>query len=199
MQNGENMHTTQSFFVRISRLLPILFSFGIAIPNLQAAADTCTWTGAVNGNWSNGGNWSGCDNGGVPQNGDQLQFPSGAANLSNSNDISNLSIVNLSINGMGYTLNGNALTVNGGITMNDGGNSINLPLTISPPNNILTGIYSSNGDNTIDSTVTLNAPNNYEFGASGGTLRFNQVISGNALGLNIGSPLFARELTRSGG
>ena len=46
-----------------------------AVPTLtHAAADTCTWTGAVNSSWSNGGNWSGCDNGNVPQSGDALVF-----------------------------------------------------------------------------------------------------------------------------
>src|SRR6187402_2016960 len=47
---------------------------------VSAAADTCTWTGATNGNWSTGTNWTGCDNSGVPENGDTLVFPASAAN-----------------------------------------------------------------------------------------------------------------------
>src|SRR4029434_11138134 len=42
-----------------------------------------TWTGAVNALWSQAGNWAG----GVPQAGDAIWFPSGAANLSNTNDL----------------------------------------------------------------------------------------------------------------
>jgi hypothetical protein len=52
----------------------------------SAAADTCTWTGAVSANWSNGGNWTGCDNGNVPQAGDNLLFPDSGSNHTMTND-----------------------------------------------------------------------------------------------------------------
>ncbi len=42
------------------------------------AANTCTWTGAVNSNWSNAGNWSGCS-GVAPTSADTVSFTSGSA------------------------------------------------------------------------------------------------------------------------
>ncbi|QQS18200.1 hypothetical protein IPL68_06235 [Candidatus Saccharibacteria bacterium] len=79
--------------------------------SVWAATDTCSWTGAANANWSNGGNWTGCDNGGVPENGDALAFPEVATNKSMSNDIAGLSVTGLSFSGTGYTVSGNALTI----------------------------------------------------------------------------------------
>ncbi len=50
-------------------------------PKANAAADTCTWTGSGgDSNINTAANWSGCDNGTVPQNGDDLVFPTGPTN-----------------------------------------------------------------------------------------------------------------------
>lgn len=83
-----------------------------------AAADSCTWTGATSANWSDGSNWTGCDNGGVPENGDALVFPSSASNKTTNNDLSSLQVASITINGTGYTLGGNGFTItsNLGIT-----------------------------------------------------------------------------------
>lgn len=48
---------------------------------VHAAADTCTWTGSGgDSNITTAGNWTGCDNGTVPENGDSVTFPNGPSN-----------------------------------------------------------------------------------------------------------------------
>lgn len=66
-----------------------LYSFFVlfgAVP-VHAAADTCTWDGSTDGLWSDGSNWTGCDNGGVPETGDELVFPTGASTTTITNDL----------------------------------------------------------------------------------------------------------------
>jgi len=82
----------------------------------SAAADTCTWTGATNGNWSTGSNWTGCDNGGVPQDGDSLSFPSDASNLTMNNDLL-ITVATVSFFGDGYSVSGNSLHLSGDLNM----------------------------------------------------------------------------------
>jgi hypothetical protein len=95
------------FAVILLMLAPIVPSLPVA----RAAADTCTWTGAVNSNWSNGGNWTGCDNGGVPENTDSLTFPASASNKTNTNDLVGLNLRFILFSGDGYNITGNALTM----------------------------------------------------------------------------------------
>ena len=87
------------------------------------------WTGAVNGNWSESGNWNPA---GTPQNGDNLTFDQNAFYLSNTNDLANLSISGLYFNNnYNYQLSGNSLGVLG-IDIASGGSStitINCPVT----------------------------------------------------------------------
>src|SRR5437764_3214593 len=83
-----------------------------ASPSLFAI--TRTWTGAVNANWSQQGNWSPA---GVPQPSDALTFPSGAANRDMLNDLpAGTAIGSLTFTGGPYTLSGNLLTLNGDVS-----------------------------------------------------------------------------------
>src|SRR5262249_1715326 len=68
-----------------------------------------TWTGAVNGLWSEAGNWIG----GVPQAGDPLIFPGGgAANRNMTNDLAlGTAFASLVFFDVGYELGGNGLTL----------------------------------------------------------------------------------------
>jgi hypothetical protein len=97
-------------------------------PTVLGAA-THTWTGAVNNLWSVNGNWTGGSPIGDP-NAD-LVFPSGAANLSTSNDIVGTSFVNsITFNGSGYTLGGsNPLAIANNIT-GVGTNTISLSFSL---------------------------------------------------------------------
>src|SRR5262245_37355363 len=89
-----------------------------------ARAATCTWTGSGTGTsaaWSNAANWT-CPGStmAVPQGGDRLVFPAGAAgNGANQNDIANLSLAGIDVagptasNGV-YSITGNRILLGGG-------------------------------------------------------------------------------------
>ncbi len=98
-----------------------LFSF---INIHSASASTRTWTGTTSGAWSVASNWGGT----VPVTGDDLVFPNGASNLSNTNDLTENTIFNsITFTGSGYTLSGNKIILGpglAGITDSMGGNTI---------------------------------------------------------------------------
>lgn len=102
----------------------------------RLALSVDTWTGVLGANWSTNisgvTNWSGA----VPVNGDSLVFPAGASNLTNNDDIANLSVSSVTFNGSsgGYNLGGtDALTITSGVTDSDtsGTDTMNMPLTLS--------------------------------------------------------------------
>jgi autotransporter-associated beta strand protein len=121
----------------------------IAIP---LAATTRTWTGTNSGAWSDGGNWGGT----APVPGDDLVFPTGAANQTNSNDFAaGTSFNSIAITGGTYTLNGNAITLGaGGLSVATSGNTINLPITLGAAQQWSTTTGSA--DFTIAGNVNLN-------------------------------------------
>ena len=88
-------------------LLATLVAFSsillMPVPKAMAAADTCTWNGSVSDSWADGANWSGCDNGGVPENGDSLVFNNTAANIISNNDIAALTLADVTIEGSSTT------------------------------------------------------------------------------------------------
>ncbi len=89
--------------------MPLVF---IASP-AGAAVDECTWTGAVNGDMSNGGNWTGCDNGGVPENGDSLHFPSiGITTFTFNNDLA-IILDDIRVDNSNMSFSGNMLELSG--------------------------------------------------------------------------------------
>lgn len=98
------------------------------------APATHTWTGATSALWSDPTNWNGGSPAGDPNA--VLVFPAGAANLSNTNDLTNLTIQSISFTGSdNYTIAGNTLTLNaGGITLDvtatTGTDMINLPIML---------------------------------------------------------------------
>ena len=88
-----------------------ILAFGclLAAPGTHAAAHT--WSGAVNGLFSNGGNWVG----GVAPNPavtNSLTFPAGATRFTITNDIASLKISAINLSGSGYVIRGaNAITL----------------------------------------------------------------------------------------
>ena len=79
-----------------------------------AAADTRSWTGAVNNLWSVGGNWTG---GVAPANGDSLYFPYyGSVNHAMTNDLVGLTLESVSAPQGDFSASGNAIVLNGGVT-----------------------------------------------------------------------------------
>ena len=141
-----------------------------------ARATTATWTGAVSNLWVNGGNWSGL--GGTPLvGGEDLIFPGGAANLSNSNGLAAATTFNsITITGTGYTLAGNSIVLGAG-NLTDGSvagsNTISLAMAFAATRTItvtdaastltLSGVTSGAGGLTKAGagTLTLSAANTY--------------------------------------
>src|SRR5216117_3675988 len=132
----------------------------------RGAAQTFTWTGASNPNWKTNGNWLG---GAAPtgNGGENLVFPSGAANLTNNNNLKGTSFNSITISGSGYTVGGNATTLTGSLADSSvaGTNTISLGLTFAATRTVtvsnaattltISGVISGAG------TVTLSAANTY--------------------------------------
>lgn len=97
-------------------------------PLANAATDTCTWTGSgADANMSTAGNWSGCDNGNVPQDGDNLIFPSGPVNKIVTVN-SDMGFASITFSGSGYTVSSAAfesLGVYSSLTISGNNNSFN--------------------------------------------------------------------------
>lgn len=145
---------------KVTRLATLVAFFGALLGgNLSpllasAAADTCTWTGATSANWSDGTNWTGCDNGGVPENGDTLLFAQSGSNKSMNNNIAGLTPNQVQITGTGYTFGGNALTF---VTSG--------------------GAFSASQDATVNLQVAFNAFNDGGSVSTGKTLTFAQPVA----------------------
>ncbi len=130
---------------QINKIIKLLAIFSIAcfsffVFNLHDAyAATRTWTGTTSGAWSVGSNWSG---GVAPVTGDDLLFPGTASNLSNTNDLTENTIINsITISASGYTLSGNPLILGAGLagitdSSSSGGNTIALDIRLDATRDI---------------------------------------------------------------
>src|SRR5262245_49562992 len=88
-------------------------------PMLESLEDRCTpatyiWTGAASALWSDPANWAGHVAPGTDYDPPDLVFPAGAKNLTNYNDLSNLTSGDITLGG-GYQIAGIALGVIGNI------------------------------------------------------------------------------------
>lgn len=141
---------------RIKRLLSVVSagivsvsSLFVLAPVVHAAADTCTWTGlGGDTNFTTAANWTGCDNGTVPESGDSLIFPFTVTEFTPNNDIVGLSIAGITFNGVSpggtacandnYDITGLGLTLAGNVTISHTGScdysasqGISAPVTVS--------------------------------------------------------------------
>ncbi len=125
------LKTSALFFVGV-----FLFQF---FSSTSAYAATRTWTGTTSGSWSVASNWGGT----APVTGDDLVFPSGASNLSNTNDLTENTIINsITISGSGYTLSGNPIILGPGLagitdSVSSGGNTIALDIRLDATRDIV--------------------------------------------------------------
>ncbi len=74
----------------------------------HAEAATRTWTGLVDGNWTNAANWSGAA---APLPNDDLVFPAGALNTTNTNDFADGTAFNTIQFNASYTVSGNRVVL----------------------------------------------------------------------------------------
>lgn len=155
-------------------LLATLVAFSslllMPVPTAMAAADTCTWDGSTSSSWADGTNWSGCDNGGVPETGDSLVFNNTAASIASTNDIAGLTLTNVTIEGSSTT---NTTDIGSGLTFSiDNNLTINISNVTIANNIIFNNLDSGDGIrvNTagltnieISSNLTLNSPIGHAF------------------------------------
>jgi hypothetical protein len=116
------------------RFLLVVAVVGLTSATEAIFAATRTWTGAgANGNWSTAANWGGT----VPVAGDDLVFPNGAAQLTNTNDLTaGTSFNSISFTGPvgGYTISGNSIALVAGLTADNAApnpNSFSVPITLT--------------------------------------------------------------------
>ena len=177
----KNIYRVLLSFVLV--LSPIL----VGLPPAKAAVDTCTWTGSASANWSNGGNWTGCDNGGVPENGDTLVFPVSASNKTNNNDLVGLDLDEIRISGTDYVISGNSLTISPAVnsvmqfTNTSGNNDYQIDTTISG-GSVAISQDDGPGLNTVSGDLTFSISGDMNF-YNYDTSSF--VISGNRSGSSV--------------
>ncbi len=112
-------HVSQS----LSRLLIIfaatlgLFALSTIISSNKvfAAVDTCTWTGATDGDMDDATNWSGCDNGNLPEAGDSLLFDSSATTFTINSNLA-VTFDNILVDDT-YTFSAGTLQLDGNLTI----------------------------------------------------------------------------------
>src|SRR5438874_6531924 len=117
----------------------------------RLAPAIATWDGGgVDNHWTTAANWTGDV---APSPGDDLVFPSGAAQLANVNDFAaGTAFQSLIINDGGYQISGNAVQVNTGVSANIPQAGVaKLNLSIGGPggvSNNSSGTLVLGGDNT---------------------------------------------------
>ncbi|MBP9715505.1 MAG: hypothetical protein KBD52_03400, partial [Candidatus Pacebacteria bacterium] len=128
-------------YIKLIKLSTILFVVGFIFFGYTnfAEAATRTWDGSTSGSWSVGTNWSGDV---APVTGDDLVFPNGASNLSNTNDLTENTIFNsITFSGDGYTLSGNTIILGPGLagitdSSSSSGNTIALNIQLNATRDI---------------------------------------------------------------
>ncbi len=136
-----NRYMLKTNFQKIIKLGAVIFVIGFTFlfHSHSASAATRTWTGTTSGSWSVASNWGGT----APVTGDDLVFPVGASNLSNTNDLTENTIFNsITISGSGYTLSGNPVTIGAGVagitdSASSGGNTISLDIRLDVTRDII--------------------------------------------------------------
>src|SRR5262245_20044119 len=143
---------------RHRRLLAVLTAFvvagtvAVASPSAGAVTQSLaslTWIGqAGNGNWSSPGNWNPA---GPPAAGDSISFPANLVSLATrttNNDLTNVNLASVSIDGDGYTVGGNpidttSLTQSGAFTTSIAGLTTSLLGVTAANVNVAAGTLTS--------------------------------------------------------
>lgn len=181
----------------------VLLAGTVMGPGPVSAATTRTWTGAVNTNWNNAGNWNPA---GVPATGDQLVFPGPASTVNN--DIAGLDVASLTLQA-GYTITGNGFTVDQTLALTAGAATITPILTaggsLSVTASAGANLTLAGGLNLAGSSMTIGGAGNVVvtggLSAGGsvtktgtGTLEYHGIAGYGATFVNAGTLLIANDI-----
>ena len=116
--------SSQVTLARLTFLAAVCLTF---VPS--ACAATKAWSGRTSPLWSTVGNWGASV---PPVDGDDVLFPAGALNKSNTNNLVNLRLRSISFTDSGYSLGGNSVTITNGVRAEQvsGGNTINFDIQL---------------------------------------------------------------------
>lgn len=144
---------------KLAHAVPLLASLALIfwLGACSAQAASHTWAGVgITGNWSLPANWAANN---PPAAGEaapvSLTFPSGAAQLNNTNNLGGLVVDSLTFSGSGYNLNGSGVGTN--LTLHGGGGTVvlNFGNTTNTFNTSLNLILSNNVPVTVNSGGSL--------------------------------------------
>ncbi|MDD5562708.1 MAG: hypothetical protein PHQ91_03260 [Thermoanaerobaculaceae bacterium] len=146
---------------------------GLAAGTGTILAATKTWTGAGGDNfWTTAANWGGT----VPVAGDDLVFPSGAARLTNTNNLTpGTSFNSISFTGPagGYAISGNDIQLVAGLTAdNSATNSVNLFIVLTASQT-----FTVSGDRLRLGAIELGS-HTLTFAGASGIVELNGIVSG---------------------
>ena len=160
----------------------------VLAPVAYAAADTCTWTGATSNSFSTAANWTGCDNGTVPESGDTVVFPQAASNKNIDVD-STLPVRFMNITGSGYVFNRasfDEIILTGssaGLTTTEDV-TFHVPVSFGSSSTNVTSWASTGKTVTLTQPTTLGATGDVSFGSNiagrEGSFVFQQSVGGSA-------------------
>jgi hypothetical protein len=120
--------------------------------SLTCVTSPKSWTGAVSNVWSVAGNWTG----GAPIAGDVIQFPAGAANTNNTNNLpAGTSLDTIAFVGNSYSIGGNSVVLTKALTSSGSNNVLNVPIDVQT--NAVT-INTNGGAFTIGGAISGSGP-----------------------------------------
>ncbi len=165
------MRTT--WMMGVLRFLLVVTVVGLASGTGSILAATRTWTGAGGDNfWTTAANWGGT----APVAGDDLVFPSGAARLTNTNNLTaGTSFNSISFTGPagGYAISGNDIQLVAGLTAdNSATNSVILFVVLTASQT-----FTVSGDRLSLGAIELGS-NTLTFAGATGVVELNGVVSG---------------------
>lgn len=136
--------------------LGVLGGVQLAIaPSAHAAQDTCTWTGAISGDISDAGNWNGCDNGNLPEDGDDLYFPALGVTTYTVNWNLPVTPRHITVNDSNYNFGGTQIIMSGTLQV-FGASSPTFQSTVIFQSTGQTGLNVQGGQPTFNAGITFN-------------------------------------------
>lgn len=162
-------------------VVPLFSIISLSISS-KVYAGTCQWNGSSDNNWNTAANWDpGCTGaGGIPGDGDTIEFPNGASNTTNVNNISGLDLYSINFIDGNYTVTGNSITLEDSLIGGDASVSISLDITLTD-NVVISSSFAIHSYGTIDL-------NNFQLNLdSSNDVQIHGTITGNGILVSSGS------------